>query len=588
MDLTPTDAKKKDPDSFSLDPENPDSYKKLSLIDSQQKGFASTLSPIASPKLRKIGSFSDELKPQKSPFLLDTSVLPENLKLTLNLCKSFNKEIKTVNGIAHFISALDENLRNTEHILKKQEKKIEEFFQEIYDQFIKNFHKITESCKFSLKSKLQQEFIEYRNTHDILKNNLESLLQNDSFSKTLEEEMHSLIQQNSSNKSSILENVNNEINKNDLYQNLTNFLNTSLEAKYGMTPLVKKFNLIEYITGRNDKIPFSSSISPNIADMKKEPFKAYINIYGEIESFISRISATFSHELSSISHPYANYVSIVEKVAKAPSKIFTIDSTGKFISNGATNEIFESYALQKRLGQGETENSILPLGKEELILEPTNKDRKHSGDNERGKSPNTPRLSQDNQISPKATTTLTPMKTVNYKIAVNKENNSGFCESISNFSEDNTEISFKTQLISVHNNLSIGDLVSYNGSPYRILQKEWSFPQDVIKMVNIFTGEKRDKTYHSRHEKEIEQIITKKYSMIKICDKHGYCLLMDMGWEKYENLRRLPKIFDLKNILDKKLEEEIKEALETNKKVCVHLLSLKDEEIIVSYRKEWL
>jgi len=140
----------------------------------------------------------------------------------------------------------------------------------------------------------------------------------------------------------------------------------------------------------------------------------------------------------------------------------------------------------------------------------------------------------------------------------------------------------------VHNNLSIGDLVSHNGSPYRVLLKEWNFPQDVVKMVNIFTGEKSDKTFHSRHEKEIEQIMTKKYTVIRICEKYGYYLLMDLGWEKYENLRRLPRVFDIRHILDKKLEEEIKESFETSKKVCVHVLSLNDVELIVSYRKEWL
>jgi len=179
------------------------------------------------------------------------------------------------------------------------------------------------------------------------------------------------------------------------------------------------------------------------------------------------------------------------------------------------------------------------------------------------------------------------VKTVSYKIPVAKEQNNAFCPSISKCSDDNSEIQFKTQLISVHNNLSIGDLVSHNGSPYRVVQNEWSFPQDIVKMVNIFTGEKSEKTFHSRHEKEIEQIMTKKYTMIRVCDKYGYYLMMDMGWEKSENLRRLPRVFDVNHVLDKKLGEEIKEAFDTNKKVCVHVLQMKDEELIVSYRKEW-
>jgi len=352
--------------------------------------------------------------------------------------------------------------------------------------------------------------------------------------------------------------------------------------------LSKKFKLIEFITGRNEKAPFSSSISPNISDIKKEPLKAYINIQNEIESFISRICTTFNHELSSISHPYSNFVHIIEKVTKAPAKIFNVDQSGKVTANPPQNDVFENYALQKRLSQ--VESDIFPfIGKEEASE--ANKDRKYSADtvseSERRKSPNTPRA-QESQISPKAIGTLTPVKTVSYKIPPKKETGGEFCDSIGKFSDDNSEVSFKTQLISVHNNLSIGDLVSHNGSPYRIVLKEWNFPQDVVKMVNIFTGEKSDKTFHSRHEKEIEQIMTKKYTVIRICEKYGYYLLMDMGWEKYENLRRLPRVFDIRHILDKKLEEEIKESFETSKKVCVHVLSLNDVELIVSYRKEWL
>jgi translation elongation factor P/translation initiation factor 5A len=598
MDLTPQDPKKKDPDSFSLDPENPDSYKKLTPIDSHQKGFTSTLSPIQSPKLRKIGSFSDEPKQTKSALLIDTNNIPINFRVTLNLCKSFNKEVKTVTKITQSISSLDDSLRSTEHLLKKQEKRIDEFFQEIYDQFVKNFHKMTETYRLNLKGKLQQEFADYKHTHDIIKADFEQLLQNDSFSKLLEHEMYNLVNQNSTNGTSILEDVNHETKMSESYQNFTNFLNNSLELKYGLTPLVKKYKLIEFITGKSsEKSPFSSTISPNISDLKKEPLKTYINIHNELEQFISRICSNFSHELSNIAHPYANVVHSVDRVSKANSKIFTVDSAGKLTANLPATEVFESYALQKRLSQvdGDMSQSAREETKEpgpslgDFIKD---KERKSSADiiTDKPKAPSTPRMTtSEAHMSPKmAAATFTPVKTISYKLPKEMEPANAFCTSINKFAEENSELSFKTQLISVHNNLSIGDLVSYNSSPYRIIHKEWTFPQDIIKMVNIFTGEKCEKTYHSRHEKEIEQIFTRKYTIIKICEKYGYYLLMDMGWEKYENIRRLPRVFDIKNVLDKKLAEEIWEAFETNKKVCVHVMTLKDEELIVSYRKEWM
>ena len=106
LDQTPTDFKKKDPDSFSLDPENPDSLKKLTRMSSAEK-----FEEAPSPKLRKLGSFSlEDPKPYKLP-PLDGLHLPSSFQVAHNLCKSFSKEMKVVNKITHMISKLDDDLR---------------------------------------------------------------------------------------------------------------------------------------------------------------------------------------------------------------------------------------------------------------------------------------------------------------------------------------------------------------------------------------------------------------------------------------------------------------------------------------------
>jgi len=96
---------------------------------------------------------------------------------------------------------------------------------------------------------------------------------------------------------------------------------------------------------------------------------------------------------------------------------------------------------------------------------------------------------------------LTPVKKVTYQIP-NKENS--FTANLSWFNEEHGEISYQTHLVSVHNNLTVGDLVSVNGNPYRITHKEYSFPNDIVHMVNIFTGERIEEVYHSRHHAMID------------------------------------------------------------------------------------
>ena len=64
-------------------------------------------------------------------------------------------------------------------------------------------------------------------------------------------------------------------------------------------------------------------------------------------------------------------------------------------------------------------------------------------------------------------------------------------------------------------------------------------------------------------------------------------MLMDMAWDKAEYFRKLPKIIETKNVLDKRLEDDIKESFYGDKKVAVHVLKVKNQDIIVSFRKEW-
>jgi len=174
---------------------------------------------------------------------------------------------------------------------------------------------------------------------------------------------------------------------------------------------------------------------------------------------------------------------------------------------------------------------------------------------------------------------------MSYRIPL-KENS--FTANLSWFKEEFNEISFVTQTISVHNNLTVGDLVSVKGSPFRITHKEWNFPNDIVHMVNIFTGERIEETYHSRLNAMVDQVMTKKYQVIKISNNNDYYLLMDMSWDKSETFKKLPKVIEAKKVLDKGLENDIKEAFFADKKVVVHVLEMRNQEIIVSYRKERL
>lgn len=141
----------------------------------------------------------------------------------------------------------------------------------------------------------------------------------------------------------------------------------------------------------------------------------------------------------------------------------------------------------------------------------------------------------------------------------------------------------------MHNNLVVGDLVSINDSPYRIIHKEWNFPNDTVQMVNIFTGERIEEVYHSRHHNLVEQIKTKKSQLVKVSHKRNYFLVVDMTWDKSEQFKKQPRTIETRSIMDKKLEDDIRDAFESRDKkvVVIHTLKIKNEDVIVSYRKEW-
>jgi len=582
MDPSTSDIKKKDPDSFSLDPGDPadileagdilDLGKRPLQFEFQGFSMPPLLSPIngASPKLRKIDSFSQEEVKPTTPFE-DLSSFPLNMRMTLSLCESFNKEAKTVKKINNFMRTMEENLELTESLVKSQEQRIDEFFQEVYDVFNKNFLKMSEGYKNNLKTRLQQELADYRYTHELIKSNFENILYNDSFSKILQQELLSL--SNLINQ----EKTNNEEPKPDITQLYTQFINESTDLKFGITPLVKKFKLMEYTLQLNhDKSILSQSFSQNISEVKKEPLKDFVNITAELETFVSKLSTNFSHEITNISHPHAPFVFTMDKIARGITKILPFDSTGQTTST----EPEESTALRKRISQIETDDSQQKLILDEIV-EKDNKDK----EKEKISEPKSPQLSNRSASdSGKPPVTLTPVKNVTYKMPA-RENN--FTTDTSWF-KDMSEVSYQTQLISVHYNLSVGDLVSINGAPYRIQHKEWIFPEDIVEMVNIFTGERLEVKYNSRYSGMEDQIMTKKYQVIKISDRKGYYLLMDMAWDKSDTLKKLPKIIEVKNVLDKQLEDDIKEAFYSDKKAIVHVLKVKDEEIIVSYRKELL
>jgi len=56
-----------------------------------------------------------------------------------------------------------------------------------------------------------------------------------------------------------------------------------------------------------------------------------------------------------------------------------------------------------------------------------------------------------------------------------------------------------------------------------------------------------------------------------------------MAWDKSDSLKRLPKIIETKNVLDKKIENDIKETF--NRGQALGCSQSQTEEFIVSYRK---
>lgn len=564
------DFKKKDPDSFSLDPDNSDSPKKhlkITVGDKYDEG--------PSPQLRKLGSFSlEDPKPHKLP-PLDGITLPSSFQVAHNLCKSFSKEMKVVNKITHMITKLDEDLRIQEQLSKKNQARVDEFFDEVYDLFTKNFAKITETHKQNLKAKIQQDFVEYRSVHDQTKSYLENILNTDIFSKILENDMYKVLNNN------LLEETNE-----GLQGQFSKFLQESVDFKFGLTPLVKKFKLIEYLTKHKTEKPSlsrsqSHPISPRLSEMKKDPFKPIVNIQQELEAFISRLTTAFSHEIPTRVHKNANHIQFVERIAKTPARIYMQDSQEQ--DRSPASEPMESEIVKKRLSG----NDIGTLSGNNTSFEDKNET---DGDGESGKEkePVSPTLarSRSNSSTPNPSTTIsiTPIKTMTYQVPKQKLEDANYLGKKPATLPD--EVNFKTHLVSVHYNLSVGDLIVHEGAPYRILSKEWNFPEDDIKMVNIFTDERIEKTYHSRHNKDVEQILTKKYQMIKISEKYGYYLLMDLNWEKSESLPRLPKVIDFNQVMEN-IQDELKEAFSTEKRVIVHMLSVGNQDTVVSYKKEW-
>jgi hypothetical protein len=149
-----TENKRKDPDSFSLDPDNPEPLNSSNTQETQNPPVA-TLSPITnSPRLRRVDSFSQDDVKAPNP-VLKLNSFPPNIRMTLGLCKCFNKESKTMKKINELLNQMDENSKQVETAMKREEKRIDEFFQEIYEQFCKNFARLTETYKQGLKRKLQ-------------------------------------------------------------------------------------------------------------------------------------------------------------------------------------------------------------------------------------------------------------------------------------------------------------------------------------------------------------------------------------------------------------------------------------------------
>jgi len=588
MEFFPSDTKKKDPDSFSLDPEvtegidTSESTKKAGQIEVDINIGPVLSSIIASPKLPtpkhlKVDSFSiDDVK--NSPPIEEISNFPVPLQLTLNLCKAFNKEAKVTKKINNFINTMNENLKLTEQLVKTQENRIDEFFQEVYDLFIKNFQSMTEVFKQNLKNRLKQEYDEYRFTHEMVKTNLDYIMTHDSFSKVLQQELLNLANPNSQLNLGFPLASNEAENKTSVNDLFTQFMNNTIDLNLGLTPLVKKFKLIEYsIESHLEKPILSQNISPNASEIKKEPLKDFANIYAELESFVAKVSTNFSQEISTISHPHAPFISTIEKIVKCSTKTLPFDATGKSYTQIDPEETL----TRKRLSQFDP-------NKAEIDEEELEKDKEYEKDSEKEKEPprSPPLSSRSVSETGRVPPTLTPVKNVTYKVPI-KENS--FTADAGWFnSEDMGEISYQTQLISVHNHLSVGDLISISGVPYRILYKEWIFPEDIVQMVNIFTGEILEVKYNSRYTGMEDQIITKKYEVIKINNKKGYYLLMDMNWDKADTCKRLPNVIEMKNVLDKKLEDDIRDCFNSDKKVVVHVLKIKDKDIILSYRKEWI
>ena len=426
---------------------------------------------------------------------------------------------------------------------------------------------------------MQQEYAEYRYTHEIVKTNLDYITMHDSFSKILQQELFSVSNPLTQALSNNNLNTSELEGRTNIHQLFTQFMNNSEDIKFGLTPLVKKFKLIKYtLQSSHEKHVLSQNVSPNISEIKKEPLKDFANIYAELENFVAKISTNFSHEVSNIVHPHTSFISTIEKIAKTNQKILPFDPTGKSVTQP---DVEESSTVRKRL-------SLIDVDNSKLNDESVEKEREQEKEMEKDKEPKSPQLSsRSNPDIVKTPPTLTPVKSVTYKVPA-KESTT-FTTNISSFSSGALEeLSYQTQLISVHHNLSVGDLISVSGVPYRIVHKEWIFPEDIVQMVNIFTGERIEVKYNSRYTGMEDQVMTKKYQVIQVSSKKGYYLLMDMAWDKTDTFKRLPKVIETKDVLDKRLEEDIKEAFYSDKKAIVHVLRVKDKEIIVSYRKEWL
>jgi hypothetical protein len=105
-----------------------------------------------------------------------------------------------------------------------------------------------------------------------MKTNIEYMINHDSFSKLLEQELFNLSIKDpkKENSNQILADLVSE--KADTKVLATNFLEESLEVKIGLSPLVKKFKLIEYVLKHKKEEYFTQQI-PSLTEVKKAPPK---------------------------------------------------------------------------------------------------------------------------------------------------------------------------------------------------------------------------------------------------------------------------------------------------------------------------